>query len=108
MSTVEARVALVSAPTAAVGADLCRTLVEERLAACGYVVPGVRSIDRWEGRMADEPEVLLVLKTVQSRVQKLIARTRELHPYEVPEILVLDVETGHAPYLDWVTRETGS
>jgi periplasmic divalent cation tolerance protein len=82
--------------------------VGERLAACGNVVPGVRSIYRWEGEITDEPEVLLVLKTVQSRVQELIARTRELHPYQVPEILVLEVETGHAPYLDWVIRETGS
>jgi periplasmic divalent cation tolerance protein len=56
----------------------------------------------------DEPEVLLVLKTVRSRVRELIARTRELHPYEVPEILVVEVETGDTPYLDWVERETGS
>jgi periplasmic divalent cation tolerance protein len=101
-------VALVTAPSVAVGADLCRRLLEERLVACGNVVPGIRSIYRWKGQVADEAEVLLVLKTVRSRVPELIARTRELHPYEVPEILVLDVETGHVPYLEWVTRETGS
>ena len=99
---------LVTAPTPAAGADLCRALVEERLAACGNVVPGLRSIYRWEGRVLDEPEVLLVLKTVRERVPELIARTSELHPYDVPEILVLDVESGHQPYLEWVTRETGS
>ena len=105
---VETRVALVTAPSPTVGADLCRALVEERLAACGNVVPGIRSIYRWEGQVVDEAEVLLVLKTVREKVPELIARTRELHPYEVPEILVLDVEAGHMPYLEWVTRETGS
>jgi periplasmic divalent cation tolerance protein len=105
---LEIRVALVTAPSPTVGADLCRALVEERLAACGNVVPGVRSIYRWEGQVVDEAEVLLVLKTVREKVPELIARTRELHPYKVPEILVLDVEAGNMPYLEWVTRETGS
>jgi len=108
LTEVEARIVLVTAPSPAVGADLCRALVEERLAACGNVVPGIRSIYRWQGEVTDEAEVLLVLKTVRGRVPELIARTRELHPYEVPEIVVLDVETGHVPYLEWVTRETGS
>jgi periplasmic divalent cation tolerance protein len=105
---VDTSVALVTAPSTDVGVDLCRRLVEERLAACGNVVPGIRSIYRWEGRVMDEVEVLLVLKTVQGRVPELIARTRELHPYDVPEILVLDVKAGHMPYLEWVKRETGS
>ncbi len=89
-------------------AELCRTLVSERLVACGNIVPGVRSIYRWEGHLEDEPECVLVLKTVKSKVSDLLIRVPELHPYEVPEVLVLRIESGHQPYLDWVYRETGS
>ena len=102
----EVRVVLVTMPTAERAAELARALVEERLAACGNVVPGLRSIYRWEGRVVDEPEVLLVLKTTAARFEALRDRVLALHPYPVPEVLALPVDAGSAAYLAWVGAET--
>jgi len=98
----EARVVLVTAPTADAAAGVARALVEEGLAACGNVVPGIRSIYRWEGKVADEPEALLVLKTERRLVAALKERLPALHPYQVPELLALPVEDGLARYLEWI------
>lgn len=102
----DARVVLVTAPDAEAAARLARALVEERLAACGNVVPAIRSIYRWEGSVHDEGEALLVLKTRAARVDALRARVLELHPYQVPEVLVLPVEAGSEAYLAWIAAET--
>ncbi len=106
MST-DALVVLVTAPTAEQAASLARALVGERLAACGNVVPAIRSIYRWEGKVQDEPEALLVLKTTRARFDALRERVLALHPYQVPEVLALPVEAGSAAYLAWITGETG-
>ena len=95
-------VALVTAPTPEKAAEIAHTLIEERLAACGNVVPGIRSIYRWEGKVQDDAEALLVLKTERRLVPALKARLPEIHPYQVPEMLVLPVEDGLALYLEWV------
>ena len=100
------QVVLMTAPSAEEAASIVNRLVEERLVACGNVVPGLRSIYRWEGEVQDDPEVLVVLKTVEGSVQAVIERSAELHPYDVPEILVLPLVAGHEPYLDWVRNET--
>ena len=98
----DAIVVLVAAPTADKAAELARALVEEELAACGNVIAGLRSIYRWEGRIQDEPEVLLLLKTRAALFEPLRARVVQLHPYQCPEVLRLDVTEGHAPYLQWL------
>jgi len=100
------RVVLVSTPGAEAGRELARALVEERLAACGSVVPAVTSVYRWQGAVEEEEEALVVLKTAADRVEALTRRTRELHPYEVPEILALPVAAGNRAYLEWVVEET--
>jgi periplasmic divalent cation tolerance protein len=102
----EALVVLVTTPSPEKAAELARTLVEERLAACGNVVPGLRSIYRWEGRVHDDAEALLLLKTTRARFEALRERVLALHPYEVPEVLALPVEAGSAPYLAWIAAET--
>jgi periplasmic divalent cation tolerance protein len=102
----DALVVLVTTPSADQAAALARALVEERLAACGNVIPGLRSIYRWEGQVQDEPEALLVLKTTRSRFEALRERVLALHPYEVPEVIALPVEVGSAPYLAWIAGET--
>jgi periplasmic divalent cation tolerance protein len=99
-------VVLVTAPTAERAAEIARALVEERLAACGNVVPGIRSIYRWEGKVQDDQEALLVLKTTRERFEALRERVLALHPYQVPEVIALGVEAGSAPYLAWITAET--
>ncbi len=83
-----------------------KALVEERLAACANVLDGVRSIYRWEGQVQDDAEVMLVIKTRADRCQDLATRVTELHPYDLPEVLVLPVVGGSQPYLEWVFSET--
>jgi periplasmic divalent cation tolerance protein len=99
-------VALVTAPDPETAARIARTLIEERLAACVNLVPGVRSIYRWEGSVQEEAETLLIVKTRAGRAEALEARVRALHPYELPEVLRLAAAGGSAPYLAWVLGET--
>ena len=99
-------VALTTAPTAEAGHSLVRALVERRLVACGTVVPGATSIYRWRGAVEEQAEALVVLKTTSERWADLEAAFPSLHPYEVPELVVLPVVAGHGPYLDWVSEET--
>ncbi len=89
-------------PNAEKAAEIARVLVEERLAACVNLVPQVRSIYRWKGAICDETETLAVAKTTADRAEALHARLIELHPYELPEVLALQVSGGHGPYLEWV------
>ena len=91
-------------PAAAEG--LAETLVGERLAACVNLVGPVRSIYRWDGAVQKDEEILAVIKTTAARYDALAARLRELHPYQVPEIVALPVGAGHAPYLEWVRTMT--
>ena len=100
------QVVLVTAPSEEVATTLARALVEEGLAACVNVVPRVRSIYRWQGEVRDDAESLMIIKTTTPRVPSLTARVTELHPYEVPEVLALEVGSGLPGYLDWVRAET--
>jgi periplasmic divalent cation tolerance protein len=85
---------------------LAHQVVEESLAACGSVIPNVTSVFRWEKKVKEEEEVLLILKTSAGKCPALIARVAELHSYEVPEVLAVRVEGGFGPYLDWVDECT--
>lgn len=96
---------LVAYPRLAVAQRAARDLVAGRLLACATVSPGGRAYYRWEGRMRRDPSVLLWGKTVPSKVPAAIERIRAAHPDRVPEILVLPVVGGHAPYLAWLRRE---
>lgn len=87
---------------------VARPLVDERLAACVNVLPGVRSFYRWEGAVQDDPERLLIVKTTAARLPALTARVTELHPYSVPEVIATPVLGGFGPYLEWVREQTGS
>jgi len=79
-------------------------VVSERLAACVNVLPGVRSCYEWEGKLEWADELLLVMKTTRERYPQLEARVRELHAYELPEILAMPVAAGFEKYLEWVER----
>ena len=85
---------------------LARMLVEERLAACVNILGPIRSIYRWQGKVVDDSEWLLVVKSERSRFAELEARVQALHSYEVPEIVAFEIAAGSAPYLDWLLGET--
>jgi periplasmic divalent cation tolerance protein len=102
----DALVVLCTLPSAEAAAEMARKLVEERACACVNIVPGVRSIYRWDGKISDDAEVLCVIKTRRAKFEPLRARIAELHSYDVPEIIALPVERGHAPYLDWLADAT--
>jgi periplasmic divalent cation tolerance protein len=80
-------------------------LVEDRLVACGTVLPGAESVYRWEGTITQEQEVVVLLKTDASKWDELRAAVVERHPYEVPELLAFPVELGNELYLSWLTSE---
>ncbi len=98
----QARIVFTTVVNPEEAARLGRTLVEERLAACATVLPGVESIYHWQGQVETSAEALLLLKTGLDQVPALEARLHALHSYEVPEFLVLDVEAGSQRYLDWL------
>ena len=100
--------ALTTAPDGETAGRIARALVEERLAACVNRLPGVASTYRWRGMLQEDAEVLLLIKTTRARLPALEARLGELHPYEVPELIALDVAAGLAPYLAWVESECGA
>jgi periplasmic divalent cation tolerance protein len=77
-------------------------LVEEGLAACVNILPGITSIFRWQGKICRDQETLLFIKTNRNLWDRLEKRIRELHSYEVPEIICLPIDGGHQPYLDWL------
>lgn len=85
-----------------IGKKLARTLVEEKLAACVNIIPYVKSVYRWEGKVVEDDEALLVIKTEEEVKDRIIKRIKELHPYELPEIIVLNITGGLENYLKWV------
>lgn len=101
----DARWLYVTAPDRDVALALARDVVDARLAACGNVLDGVRSVYRWEGRVHEDPECVLVLKTTAAQVEALTARLVARHPYECPCVVVLPILGGHAPFLAWIAAQ---
>ena len=97
-------VVLVTGPDETTLASIAERVVEEGLAACVNVVPEVRSVYRWREHVETEREALAIIKTTRAAVAHLQRRVLDLHPYDVPEFIVLPVESGSPPYLDWVTN----
>ena len=89
-------------PEAAIARKIALTLVEENLVACVNLVPQIDSIYRWQGKIESSTEVFAIFKTTQGRYQSLETRLRELHPYEVPEIILIQIHDGLPDYLNWV------
>jgi periplasmic divalent cation tolerance protein len=94
-------------PDAEAARRIAGTLVEERLAACANLIPGVESIYRWKGEVERAGEVIVLFKTTEAARSRFEARLKELHPYEVPEILVIRPEGGLPAYLRWVEENVG-
>ncbi len=101
---MSALVVFATFPDIDVARRIVRTLVEERLAACGNLVPGAESIYTWKGAVETSAEVLGVMKTEAARYEQLQARLNELHPYEVPECIAFPITAGLPDYLRWVAE----
>jgi periplasmic divalent cation tolerance protein len=98
----------VTAGDADEAAQIGRVLVEERLVACANVIPGVRSIYRWEGAVRDEGEAVLIAKTMDSRVEAATARIKDLHGYDLSCVVVVKLIGGNTDFLQWVESETSA
>jgi periplasmic divalent cation tolerance protein len=101
-SNAQARIVLTTESTLDEANKLGRTLVEERLVACATLLPVVQSIYRWKDQIQSAPETMILLKTSTEKLEALEARMRELHTYRLPEFLVIPVEQGSGPYLEWL------
>ncbi len=97
------RLVIVTAPKEA-APKLCKQIIEERLAACANILPSIRSIYTWGRRIVDEDEAMIFFKTTDDRVSSLTQRVKELHEYDVPEIIAVQIreDQGNPSYLDWV------
>lgn len=98
----EHRMSFITAP-AEVAEQIANTLVEEDLAVCVNVIDQLLSIYKWEGQVEKAHESLLIAKTTTEKTEELIERVREIHPYEVPEIISFDIDDGNPDYLDWLS-----
>ncbi|WP_207478948.1 divalent-cation tolerance protein CutA [Arenibaculum pallidiluteum] len=103
---MEAVFIYVTAPSEEVATSIARPVVEEGLAACANILRGMRSIYRWQGRIEEAEETVLILKTRAALFDALAARVRDLHPYECPCIVALPLAAGTPDYLRWILGET--
>lgn len=106
VTTMNAVIVLTTVGAAFDVTGLARTLVDERLAACVSVLPPMQSLYRWQGQVQVDDERQIVIKTTADRVEALRLRLGALHPYDLPEFLVIDVASGSSAYLDWLRQAT--
>lgn len=85
---------------------IAQHLVEEQLAACLNIIPNITSVYKWKEALESVTEYLMIIKTAEDRLPQLINRIKQLHPYEVPEVIAVAIEHGYPPYLEWIISET--
>jgi periplasmic divalent cation tolerance protein len=100
--TDDSQIVLCTVPDEAAARQIASALVEERLAACVNIVPGINSVYRWEGAVETAAELLLIIKTTAAVYMQLQERIRSLHPYELPEVIAIALDQGLPEYLAWI------
>jgi periplasmic divalent cation tolerance protein len=98
----------ITAPSEDMAAAIARALVEAKLAACANIVKSIRSIYAWQGKVQDDQEVLMIVKTRMDLFDGVKSKVKELHSYEVPEIIALPIVAGSEEYLKWLRESTGA
>lgn len=96
-----------TAPNDAEARSIARVLVETRLAACVNIIPGMRSVYRWEGEIHEDAEIVLIAKTRRERVPALTAKIKDIHSYDCPCVVSIDIDGGNPDFLDWIDAQTG-
>lgn len=104
--TDEYLLVLTTCPGHGMAAEIATAVIEQRLAACVNSIGGLRSWFRWKGRLEQDEEVMLLIKTTQARFAELETAIRGLHPAEVPEIIAIPIQAGSAAYLGWLSENT--
>lgn len=100
-------IVLITAPSKEVGSTITNSLLEKKLAACVNMISPIQSLFRWQGKISDEQEILLIIKTRASLFKNdLVPTVQAIHPYDVPEIIALPIIMGLQSYLDWIDEET--
>ncbi len=95
-------VILTTTPSKDVSLKIARELVKRKLVACVNIIPGVYSVYTWKGKVEEAQEELLVMKTKRELIKEVIKLVKELHPYEVPEVISLSISGGYEKYLKWI------
>lgn len=104
---MEAIVVYITVPTEEEASRIAKTIVEERIAGCVNIVKGIRSIYNWQGKIEDDEELLMIIKTQRHLFEPLKRRVKELHSYTVPEIIALPIIEGSEDYIKWLKEVTG-
>jgi periplasmic divalent cation tolerance protein len=99
---------LVTASNKDEAANIARSLVSERLAACVNIVGQIESVYRWEGKVTEDSETLMIIKSTGERYEDIERRVKELHSYTVPEVIALRIERGSGDYLNWLSQSVSS
>ncbi|CAB3401733.1 unnamed protein product [Caenorhabditis bovis] len=109
MSTAAIRLVtvLITVPTKDVGLQISRSIVTQKLAACVNIIPSVTSVYVWEGKLEESDELMMVVKTTSEKIAQLQESVTKLHPYDVPEFIVLPIEHAAPKYASWIATQTG-
>lgn len=107
-NNVEILMVFVTVPGLKDGNRISKGILISRLAACVNIIPGVRSMYWWEGKIARANEAMLVVKTTRNQYRRLERKILELHPYEVPEIIAIPLVAGSPQYIEWIKREVAN
>ncbi len=106
MSAPKALIVLSTVPDRKTARRIARDLVEQKLAACVNQIGPIRSVYRWQGKLYDDPEYLLLIKTTRARAKALEKRIQKIHPYVLPEVIFATVSGGSGRYLNWIASAT--